>query len=61
MPIPEFNDSGNLPAGEHHANLQEVEAKLVFNERRQELFKGMQRTFEPFKTRNSKQAFWSIF
>jgi hypothetical protein len=57
MPIPEFNDSGNLPAGEHHANLQEVEAKLVFNERRQELFKGMQRTFEPLKIVGCQRIF----
>ena len=49
MPIPEFNDRGNLPAGIHQANWQEVEAKLAFNERRQELFRGMRRACESLK------------
>ena len=49
MPIPEFNDSGNLPTGIHHASWQEVEAKLAFNERRQELLQGMKRACESLK------------
>lgn len=49
MPIPEFNDSGNLPTGIHHANWQEVEEKLAFNERRQELLQGMKRACESLK------------
>jgi hypothetical protein len=49
MPIPEFNDSGNLPAGIHQAIWQEVEAKLAFNERRQELLQGMRRACESLK------------
>jgi hypothetical protein len=49
MPIPEFNDSGNLPTGIHHANWQELEAKLAFNERRQELLQGMKRACESLK------------
>ena len=48
MKIPEFNDSGNLPAGIHHANWLEVE-KSAFNERRQELLQGMKRACEPLK------------
>ena len=49
MPIPEFNDSGNLPTGIHQANWLEVEAKLAFNERRQELLNGMRRACESLK------------
>ena len=48
MTIPEFNDSGNLPAGIHHTNWLEVE-KLAFNERRQELLQGMKLACEPLK------------
>jgi hypothetical protein len=49
MPIPEFNDSGNLPTGIHYANWLEVEEKLAFNERRQELLQGMKRACESLK------------
>jgi hypothetical protein len=49
MPIPEFNDSGNLPTGIYRASWQEVEAKLAFNERRRELLQGIKRACEPLK------------
>jgi hypothetical protein len=57
MPIPEFNDSGNLPAGIHQASWLEVESKLAFNERRQELLRGMKRACEPLKMVGCQKIF----
>jgi hypothetical protein len=57
MPIPEFDDSGTLPTGIHQASWLEVESKLAFNERRQELLQGMKRACEPLKMVGCQRIF----
>jgi hypothetical protein len=49
MPIPKFDKNGNLPEGIHPATWQEVEEALAFNERRQELLRGLKRACEFLK------------
>jgi hypothetical protein len=39
--IPDFNDSGLLPAGIHLCTLEEIEASFVYNNRRRQLFEGL--------------------
>jgi hypothetical protein len=49
MSIPKFDKNGNLPEGIHLATWQEVEEALAFNERRQELLRGLKRGCESLK------------
>ena len=43
MSLPNFDDNGNLPVGIHTCTWEEVENKLAFNLRRQELLAGLKR------------------
>ena len=57
MPIPKFNDGGNLPTGIHPASWQDVQAQLVFNERRQELLQGIRRPCELLRMAGCQRIF----
>lgn len=50
MPIPNFDENGNLPQGIYLATWQEVEQALAFNERRQALLDGLKRACQSLKT-----------
>lgn len=49
MPLPNFDSNGNLPAGIHPCTWEEVEEKLAFNSRRQELLAGLKRACDILK------------
>lgn len=40
MPITEFENSGNLPAGVHESDFSEIESRLAYNPKRVRLFEG---------------------
>lgn len=40
MPVPEFENFGNLPAGVHESNLVEVESRFAYNAKRVRLLDG---------------------
>lgn len=42
MPIPEWNDYGILPAGVHSCEIEEIEQRLAFNDRRATLVRGLE-------------------
>ncbi|MEM8719039.1 MAG: hypothetical protein AAGE84_06980 [Cyanobacteria bacterium P01_G01_bin.39] len=49
MSLPNFNADGNLTAGIHTCTWEQVEEKLAFNSRRQELLAGLKRACKVLK------------
>ena len=42
MPIPEFEESGLLPLGDHEATLAEIRDRFCWNYRRKEIYSGLE-------------------
>jgi hypothetical protein len=57
MSIPKFDKNGNLPEGTHPATWQEIEDALAFNERRQELLRGLKRACESLKLAGCRRIY----
>jgi len=55
--IPKFDDNGNLPPGIHHATLDEIEERFVYNPRRRNLFKGLEKLVEEFRKANCARLY----
>ncbi|CAN5511398.1 hypothetical protein BH11CYA1_BH11CYA1_50980 [soil metagenome] len=47
--IPEFDENNNLPPGTHEATLADVKAKFAHNEKRQQLFAGLEKVISILK------------
>ena len=41
--LPQFDESGLLPPGIYNCDLEEIKQRLTYNQRRQQLFDGLQR------------------
>ena len=57
MSITNFDANGNLLKGIHPATWQEFEDALGFNERRQELLRGLKRACEPLKLAGCRRIY----
>ena len=57
MSFPNFDANGNLPAGIHTCTWKEVEKKLAFNARRQELLAGLKRACNVLKQAGCKTIY----
>lgn len=57
MPIPLFNDDGNLPPGLHEASLEEIEAQFGWNSNRRELLIGLWRVLLHLKEARCEWAY----
>lgn len=57
MPIPYFNDDGNLPPGIHEASWIEIQERFGRNESRQKLLEGLWRALFVLKNAGCQRAY----
>jgi len=55
--IPEFDDNNNLPPGIHDATMAEVQARFAHNEKRKQLFAGLEEVISILKDCNCPEVF----
>ena len=57
MPIPPFDEAGNLPVGIHGATLAEIEARFGYTVRRQRMVAGLNDACRSLKEAGGKQVY----